>query len=282
MALSFPSNPSPGDTYTFGTRTWTWDGSIWSMQAATLGVASISSEEIQSGAVTAAKIGSDVNVVTVCTSSTRPGSPFSGQVIFETDTKKMQVWDGSVWLAITNAPPDAPTSLSAIESNTSVAISFTPGADNGAEITNYKYAISTDGGVSYGSYIALSPEDSTSPITVSGLSMGTTYSIKLRAVNRIGDGIESSPVSFTTSTMVNIEYVVIAGGGGGGQTYGAGGGAGGYRSSVSGESSGRGASAETAFSVGAGTYTVTVGGGGTALQAELEALGIVRLFLVLK
>ncbi len=49
------------------------------------------------------------------------------------------------------------------------------------------------------------------------------------------------------------EYVVIAGGGSGGGTVGGGGGAGGYRSNVLGESSGGGASAESALSLSAGT-----------------------------
>ena len=59
MALNFPSTPSPGDTVTEGTRTWTWDGSIWSLQAVTLGVATISTTELQSSAVTAVKLASD-------------------------------------------------------------------------------------------------------------------------------------------------------------------------------------------------------------------------------
>ena len=59
MALNFPSTPSPGDTVTEGTRTWTWDGSIWSLQAVTLGVATISATELQNSAVTADKIASD-------------------------------------------------------------------------------------------------------------------------------------------------------------------------------------------------------------------------------
>ena len=33
----------------------------------------------------------------VCTSSTRPASPYVGQTIFETDTNKMKVWLGSNW-----------------------------------------------------------------------------------------------------------------------------------------------------------------------------------------
>ena len=35
--------------------------------------------------------------MTICTSSTRPGSPWSGQIIFETDTPGSFVWDGSAW-----------------------------------------------------------------------------------------------------------------------------------------------------------------------------------------
>lgn len=38
---------------------------------------------------------------TVVTSSSRPGSPFSGQVIFETDTFKSFVWSGSAWVGTT-------------------------------------------------------------------------------------------------------------------------------------------------------------------------------------
>lgn len=35
----------------------------------------------------------------VCTSSTRPASPFEGQVIYETDTDKILVYNGSDWYA---------------------------------------------------------------------------------------------------------------------------------------------------------------------------------------
>ena len=35
----------------------------------------------------------------VCTSSTRPASPFIGQTIFETDTNVVRVWLGSRWSA---------------------------------------------------------------------------------------------------------------------------------------------------------------------------------------
>ena len=65
----------------------------------------------------------------------------------------------------------------------------------------------------------------------------------------------------------NLEYLVVAGGGGGGfgtNAHSGGGGAGGYRSSVPGEPSGGGGSAETALTVSAGptTYTISIGAGG--------------------
>jgi hypothetical protein len=72
--------------------------------------------------------------------------------------------------------------------------------------------------------------------------------------------------SASPSAPSSVEYLVIAGGGGGGggSFDKGGGGGGGYRCSVSGENSGGDASAESPFSVVAGTsYTVTVGGGGS-------------------
>lgn len=46
----------------------------------------------------------------VCTSSTRPASPYEGQVIYETDTDKIMVWDGSAWV-ILSAPKPPTVSL---------------------------------------------------------------------------------------------------------------------------------------------------------------------------
>ena len=77
--------------------------------------------------------------------------------------------------------------------------------------------------------------------------------------------------TFTANTSIsNVEYLVVAGGGGGYKNGG--GGAGGYRSSVQGESSGGGASAESPFTVSAGTnYTVVVGAGGSGSNSNLTS-----------
>ena len=70
----------------------------------------------------------------------------------------------------------------------------------------------------------------------------------------------SGTLTFSGTGTKSVEYLVVAGGGGGSDPGG--GGAGGYRSSVSGESSGGNTSAESALTLGAGSYSVTVGGGG--------------------
>ena len=164
MPLSFPGSPSVNDTYTVGQRTWTWDGSIWSLSADTIGSASVTSSELASNAVTTAKIAanavtqaklaSNLSAVTVTTTANRDTditSPFTGQLAILTDTKKIQLYDGTSWVNVSLAPPETPTSLSATAlGTTSVSIAFTAGGANGSPITNYKYALSTDSGSTYG------------------------------------------------------------------------------------------------------------------------------------
>ena len=89
-------------------------------------------------------------------------------------------------------PPDAPTGLVATAKSSSAQIAFTAGANNGSAITNYKYEL--DGSDTWAS---LSPADATSPVTIPGLSNGTRYSIKLLAVNALGDGVASVSVTVT-------------------------------------------------------------------------------------
>jgi hypothetical protein len=53
----------------------------------------------------------------VCTSTTRPASPFEGQAIFETNTDRMLIWNGTAWV-VPNAPAQNPTGLELISSST--------------------------------------------------------------------------------------------------------------------------------------------------------------------
>ena len=90
------------------------------------------------------------------------------------------------------APPSAPTAVTARTGVNSAHINFTaPASNGGAVITNYEYALGT------GAWTALSPAQSSSPLTISGLTACTEYSIKIRAVNAAGAGTESSAVTVT-------------------------------------------------------------------------------------
>ena len=177
--------------------------------------ANVTTAKVAANAITQAKLGTTLSAVTVTTAANRDtavASPFTGQLVFLTDTKKIQVWDGTSWLNITLAPPETPTSLSATAlSTTSVSIAFTAGGANGSPITNYKYALSTNGGSTYGSFTAVNPADATTPITISGLTAATTYYIKLKAVNDMGDSVASAAVSIGTLSTPDAPTSLSAG-----------------------------------------------------------------------
>jgi hypothetical protein len=84
----------------------------------------------------------------------------------------------------------APSTLLAVPDDDQVEITFTaPSSDGGAEITDYEYQL--DGGT------WTSAGTASSPVMITGLTNGTSYSIKLRAVNSEGEGAESAAVTST-------------------------------------------------------------------------------------
>ena len=90
--------------------------------------------------------------------------------------------------------PSAPTSLVALPGDGSAEIAFTPGPDGGSPVSNYAYTLDDS------TWVALTPDDTTSPITLTGLANGTTYSVKLRAVNAAGAGTASTAMAVTPTS----------------------------------------------------------------------------------
>jgi len=88
-----------------------------------------------------------------------------------------------------DAVPGAPTITSVQTGVGSAQVAFTPGGSGGGAITGYRY--STNGGSTWTSV------GTTSPLSVTGLANGTTYSFELEAVNASGNG-SAATASFTT------------------------------------------------------------------------------------
>ena len=85
--------------------------------------------------------------------------------------------------------PDAPTGVTVTPGDGSLAVAWTaPVDDGGMTITGWQ--LSTDAGATWSAC-------GTSPVTVSSLSNGTAYSVKVRAVNGVGVGAASAGVSGT-------------------------------------------------------------------------------------
>jgi hypothetical protein len=126
MAIDFPNSPTNGAPFSAGGKNWQYNGTGWVLQGVVPAIpdASITATQLASDAVTTAKIAANAVVeadiannavtqaklastlsgITICTSSTRPGSPFTGQTIFETNTNKILVWNGSAWVTVFPEP----------------------------------------------------------------------------------------------------------------------------------------------------------------------------------
>jgi hypothetical protein len=104
------------------------------------------------------------------------------------------VGTGVASAAVTTTPvtlPSVPASLSATPGDSSLSIAFTQGSTGGSPITNYSY--STDGIT----FTPFSPPQTSSPVTVSGLTNGTPSTVYLKAITAVGTGAASAAVTNT-------------------------------------------------------------------------------------
>jgi len=163
--------------------------------------------------------------------------------------QQMQAIAAGTWANV----PGAPTSVTATAGNASASVAFTAPSNAGLPATITGYTVTSSPG-------GLTGTGSSSPITVSGLTNGTSYTFTVTATNASGTSSPSAPSSSVTPVAPSypsaVEYLVVAGGGGGGGGWdnnagGGGGGAGGYLTA-------------TGYSVSAGSpITVTIGAGGS-------------------
>jgi subtilisin family serine protease len=107
--------------------------------------------------------------------------------------------------AVAPVAPSAPTAITVAPSSGSLSIAFTAGAAGTSPITNYKYSL--DGGATW---LTRSPASTLSPIIVSGLTNGSTYSVAIRAISNAGDGIASTLVNATIPSAPSEPLLVTA------------------------------------------------------------------------
>lgn len=101
--------------------------------------------------------------------------------------------------------PGAPTITSITPSNQTLSINFTAGSGSG--VTSYQYSL--DGGA----WTNRASGTTASPLQITGLTNGTTYSVRIRAVNASGNGTASTAVSGTPSDVPSAPTSVTAIGG---------------------------------------------------------------------
>jgi hypothetical protein len=112
---------------------------------------------------------------------------YTVHILWESDVPESSTT--TVNLTVSAIAPSAPSSLSATAGDASASISFTAGSSGGSAITDYLYSIDS------GTWT--SAETTSSPVSISGLTNGTTYSVELRAVNIVDSGTVSSAVTVT-------------------------------------------------------------------------------------
>ena len=94
-------------------------------------------------------------------------------------------------------PPYAPTITQIIPGDRSLTVYFTPGSPNGSTITGYSYQLNNEN--------KYTPSGQTkSPIFISNLDNGNIYSVKIRATNSEGDGVESNSLEAVPYLLHNV------------------------------------------------------------------------------
>lgn len=98
-------------------------------------------------------------------------------------------YGNGAWATATSVTPStvpgAPASVTATRGDTQVLLAWTaPASNGGSAITDYEYEVSTDGGSTYATPVAIG--SAATSVTVSGLTNGTAYIFRVKTKNTNG------------------------------------------------------------------------------------------------
>ena len=143
----------------------------------------------------------------VCTSSTRPATPYEGQMIYETNTDKVLVYNGSAWYANWNLPWGKQTFNTNITSSSAITSEATQiTSDSFTFVSSRLYRISyfePQMYVSSGSpvWLAIRIKDGSTVLNISYLSpSGSGTSDSLFTSSWVGQLTGTKTITTTTAT----------------------------------------------------------------------------------
>ena len=145
----------------------------------------------------------------VTTQSDAGGAPLVNATIYSMQVRAVNLRGaGAASETIYAAPhglPTAPVALGVVAGDGTLTLTFHPGSDGGSPITDLEYTLGNDDWVTAGSL--------SSPLTVTGLDNGVSYTLAVRARNTVGAGPESATLSGTPRTVPGAPVVgiVVAG-----------------------------------------------------------------------
>src|SRR5579864_2195660 len=201
---------------TYNSETWTWNGSNWTQKSPSgapsaradsgLAYSALTSVVVLIGGVNGSTYSGDTwtwdgtnwtQQLPASSPTVRAGAGFAYNGVIGADSLFGGL-SGSTYLNDTKAwanPPGAPTGVNATAGNAQATVSWTAPANGGSAITGYlvtPYAGSTPG---------TSSTPSASPVTITGLTNGTTYTFKVSAKNAIGNGPVTVSNAVTPATV---------------------------------------------------------------------------------
>lgn len=143
----------------------------------------------------------------VCTSSTRPASPYEGQVIYQTDNDQLLVYNGSAWVCLT---PQSDTQNASVNNPSGTAFAASSGTDPTVTLqTGTKALITISARISCGGNYnfvgcAVSGASSISAIDDNSASVGAISTATMSSVTYLLTTLTAGSNTFTMRYRCNV------------------------------------------------------------------------------